>query len=126
MDTLLKSNNAGVNLHMNVAGNNSLGGSSSPPLFQVRNMKLDFPRFDGSEVLQWIFQAEQFFDYYNTSDTQCLTIAAIHMENEVVPWFQMTNQSTPFQSWIDFTRALELEFGPSPYECTRSQLFKLS
>ena len=38
----------------------------------------------------------------------------------------MTNQSTPFQSWIDFTRALELEFGPSPYECTRSQLFKLS
>ena len=48
------------------------------------------------------------------------------MEKEVVPWFQMTNQSTPFQSWIDFTRALELEFGPSPYECTRSQLFKLS
>lgn len=48
------------------------------------------------------------------------------MEKEVVPWFQMTNRSTPFQSWTDFTRALELKFGPSPYECTRSQLFKLS
>ena len=51
-------------------------------------------------------------------------IAIIHMEKEVVPWFQMTNRATPFQSWIEFTRALELEFGPSPYKCTRSQLFK--
>ena len=58
MDTLLKSNNAGANLHMNIAGNNSIGGSSSPPPFQVRNVKLDFPRFDGSEVLQWIFNSE--------------------------------------------------------------------
>jgi len=97
-----------------------------PPPFQVRNVKLDFPRFNGSEVLQWIFKAEQFFDYYNTADAQRLTIAAIHMEKEVVPWFQMTNRSLPFQSWIDFTRVLELEFGPSPYECTRSQLFKLA
>ena len=96
MDTLLKLNNAGANLHMNVTGNKSIGGSSSPPPFQVRSVKLDFPRFDRSEVLQWIFKAEQFFYYYNTPDTQRLTIAAIHMEKEVVPWFQMTNQSTPF------------------------------
>jgi len=80
MDSLLKpNNNSGVNLHMNVAGNNSIGGSPFPP-FQVCNVKLDFPHFDGSEVLQWIFKAEQFFDYYNTPDTQRLTITAIHTE----------------------------------------------
>ena len=38
----------------------------------------------------------------------------------------MTNRSIPLQSWIEFTRALELEFGSSPSKCTRSQLFKLS
>ena len=92
----------------------------------MRNVKLDFPRFDGSKVLQWILKAEHFFNYYNTLDPQHLMIATIHIEKEVVPWFQMTNRATPFQSWIEFTRALELEFGPSPYECTRSQLFKLS
>jgi len=96
------------------------------PPFQVRNVKLDFPCFDESEVLQWIFKAEQFFDYYNTLDPQRLMIAAIHMEKEVVPSFQMTNRTTLFQSRIEFTQALELEFGPSLYECTRSQLFKLS
>jgi len=37
----------------------------------------------------------------------------------------MIAKTNPFQSWIGFTRALELEFGPSPYECPRSTLFKL-
>nr|KYP47443.1 hypothetical protein KK1_030902 [Cajanus cajan] len=57
--------------------------------FQVRNVKLDFPKFDGSEVLQWIFKAKQFFDYYKTTDEQRLLIASVHLEKEVVPWFQM-------------------------------------
>jgi len=88
---------------------------SSRPSFQVRNVKLDFPRFDGSDVLQWIFRAEQFFNYYNTSDEQRLTIAAVHMEKDVVPWFQMMSTSNSFPTWVAFTRALEREFGPSPY-----------
>jgi len=74
-----------------VGGSNSSSGGphSHPPLFQVRNIKLDFPRFDGTNVLQWIFKAEQFFDYYGTPNLQRLTIAAIHMDKDVVPWFQM-------------------------------------
>lgn len=31
-----------------------------------------------------------------------------------------------FHSWVAFTRALELEFGSSPYECPKSHLFKLT
>lgn len=75
---------------------NKLGSSS----FQVRNTKLDFPEFDGIEVLQWIFKADQFFDYYKTPDEQRLTIAAVHMEKEAVPWFQMKSRMNPFQSWV--------------------------
>jgi hypothetical protein len=47
------------------------------------------------------------------------------MEKEVVPWFQMLSRNHPFQSWLAFTRSLELEFGPSPYESSRASLFKL-
>lgn len=92
----------------------------------MRNIKLDFPRFEGSDVLNWIFKAEQFFDYYGTPDTQRLIIVAVHMEKDVVPWFQMVSRNQPFQSWSLFTRALELEFGPSPYESPRPTLFKLA
>ncbi|PNY15075.1 hypothetical protein L195_g011765 [Trifolium pratense] len=103
----------------------------SPPApthtpFQVRYIKLDFPCFDGSDVMNWIFKAEQVFDYYHTPDNNRLTIAAVHMEKHVVPWFQMIFRNQPFQSWAMFTRALELEFGPSPYEAARPTLFKLT
>jgi len=76
-------------------------------------------------VLEWIFKAEQFFTFYNTPEEQCLIIVAVHMEAEVIPWFQMMAKNSPFQSWIEFTQSLEMEFSPSPYECPRSTLFKL-
>jgi len=97
-----------------------------PPPFHVWNIKLDFPRFDGFDLLQWIFKAAQFFSYYQTLDDQCLIIVAIHLDKEVVPWYQMLTCTNPFHSWITFTRALEMECGPSPYECPWSQLFKLT
>jgi hypothetical protein len=89
-------------------------------------VKLEFPRFDGSNVHEWIFRAEQFFDYYETPDPDRLTIASVHLDKDVVSWFQMVQRTNPFQSWIDFTRALELDFGPSIYECPRATLFKLT
>jgi len=36
--------------------------------FQIRNVKLEFPKFNGSDVMAWIFKAEQFFYYYGTAD----------------------------------------------------------
>jgi len=100
--------------------------SSSSPSFQVRNVKLDFPKFDGSEVLQWSFKDEQFFDYYKTHDDQRLLIASVHLEKEVVPWFQMQAKTHAFSTWVAFTRALDVEFSLSPYECPRADLFKLT
>ncbi|MCI43535.1 hypothetical protein A2U01_0064772, partial [Trifolium medium] len=55
--------------------------------FQVRSVKLDFPRFDGKNVMDWIFKAEQFFDYYATLDCDRLIIASVHLDHDVVPWY---------------------------------------
>ncbi|MCI11643.1 hypothetical protein A2U01_0032745, partial [Trifolium medium] len=103
------------------------GGSNSVRSpFQVRSVKLDFPRFDGNDVLNWIFKAEQFFDYHNTPDEDRLMISSVHLDHDVVPWFQMNQRSHPFRSWQEFTRALEMDFGPSAYESPREALFKLT
>jgi hypothetical protein len=93
---------------------------------QVRSVKLDFPRFDGKNVMDWIFKAEQFFDYYATPDVDRLIIASVHLDHEVVPWYQMIQKNEPFTSWQQLTRALELDFGPSAYDCPRATLFKLT
>lgn len=50
----------------------------------LRSIKMDFPRFDGSQALQWIYQAEQFFDYYEVSDFYRLKIASINFDRPVV------------------------------------------
>jgi hypothetical protein len=100
--------------------------NNNRPPFQVRNVKLEFPRFDGTNVHEWIFRAEQFFSYYDTPDHDRLTIASVHLDKDVVPWFQMVQRAHLFQSWLEFTRALELDFVPSIYECPRATLFKLT
>lgn len=38
----------------------------------------------------------------------------------------MLQKAHPFQTWHDFTKALEEEFGPSNYECPRVAFFKLA
>jgi hypothetical protein len=38
----------------------------------------------------------------------------------------MVQRSYPFDTWLESTHALELDFGPSIYECPRATLFKLS
>ncbi|CAJ2658485.1 unnamed protein product [Trifolium pratense] len=75
--------------------------------------------------MDWIFKAEQFFDYYATLDSDRLIIASVHLDHDVVPWYQMIQKTNPFLSWTALTRALELYFGLSAYDCPRATLFKL-
>ncbi|KAF7807916.1 Transposon Ty3-I Gag-Pol polyprotein [Senna tora] len=99
-----------------------------PPPFQslqARSVKLDFPRFDGSDPLYWIFRAENFFAYYKLTDEERLTIAAVNMEGMVVPWFQLMQKNHQVDSWQALSKAVELEFGPSQFDSPRAKLFKL-
>lgn len=89
-------------------------------------MKLDFPKFDGFDPLQWLFRAEQFSSYYETSDAQKLTIVAVHFEGPVVPWFQMLQKANLIPTWAALAQAIEKQFGPSQFDSPRAQLFKLS
>lgn len=72
------------------------------------NVKLDFPGFDETEVLNWVFKAYQFFYYYANPDNHQLTIVIVYLEKYVIPWYQMITRNNPFHSWIAFTYALEL------------------
>ncbi|KAL4584148.1 hypothetical protein LXL04_008739 [Taraxacum kok-saghyz] len=66
----------------------------------IRPPKILLPTFDGSNPLNWIFQAENYFMYYAIAPPQRLSLA-------------------------EFSRALELRFGPSTYENHQATLFKL-
>lgn len=114
----------------------SHGGSASNSSFcgaiplsialMVKDISLGFPHFDGhSSVLEWIFKAEKFFNYHRTPDADRVEIATMHFEKEVVPWFQVLQRMSAIHSWTELTKALESQFGPSPFDCPMADLFKL-
>lgn len=70
------------NLEQMVVAHNNQG-----QMVQVKHAKIDFLRFDGTDPLNWIFKAEQFFNYYEMLDSQQVILAAINMEGDVMPWF---------------------------------------
>ncbi|PNX99071.1 retrotransposon-related protein, partial [Trifolium pratense] len=94
--------------------------------FHTRSVQLEFSRFDGSHALEWIFRANQFFEYYDTLDPERLTITSVHLYQTVIPWYQMLNCAHPFLSLHALSRAIELEFGPSVFGRPRTTLFNLS
>lgn len=50
----------------------------------------------------------------------------MHMDGSVIPWFQMLCKANQLLTWDALTMAIELQFGPSQFECPRAKLFKLA
>lgn len=40
------------------------------PVQPLKQVKVDFPRFDVTEPLYWLFRAEQYFKFYDTTKPQ--------------------------------------------------------
>lgn len=84
----LQITNAGVSLPSNPSPGNAI--ATVTPFILV---KLDFPRFDGKDALDWLFKADQYFEYYDITDLQRLVIVVVHLDGEVLPWFQMLEKA---------------------------------
>jgi hypothetical protein len=89
-------------------------------------MKLKVSRFDGSDALGLILKINQFFDFHQTPDHNCLSIASFYMDGPTLSWFQWMSRNGMIQGWPDFLMALETRFAPSFYDDPRGALFKLT
>lgn len=96
------------------------------PATPIHRLKLEVPRFDGSEPLGWIYKINQLFDYHNTPEADKLTVASFHMEGRALAWFQWMNTTHQFPSWPAFLEALRTRFAPSQFEDPSGALCKLT
>ncbi|KAK4416013.1 hypothetical protein Salat_2708700 [Sesamum alatum] len=87
--------------------------------------KLHLPLVDGSNPLDWLFQAAQFFDLYEIVEEQRLRRVACYMTGDALGWYQRMHPNRLISTWVGFRPKLELRFGPSFYESHRHALFKL-
>jgi len=90
-----------------------------------RPPKIQLSFFDGSDPLDWLFQADQFFQFYNITWESRLHMAAFYMREYALSWFKWMYQNHQLSDWLSFSCALELRFGPSTYANNQAELFKL-
>lgn len=79
-----------------VAHDPTSGTRSSLPLNYdgiTRLAKLDFPRFSGAKVKEWLFKVEQFFAIDHTSDEIKVLVFLIHLDDTAATWHQSLLQS---------------------------------
>ncbi|XP_058769067.1 uncharacterized protein LOC131642924 [Vicia villosa] len=96
-----------------------------PPLPTARSPKLELPMFDGSNPLDWLFQADQFFSFYNLPPENRLSLISFYMKGDALSWFKWMHHNHLLSDWFSFIRALELRFGPSTFDNHQAELFKL-
>lgn len=70
----------------------------------MKSVRLEFPRFDGEEPIEWLYRANQFFTFNQTSPQHKLFMASFHMEGKALMWFREVERLGAITSWEAFER----------------------
>ena len=70
------------------------------------SLRLDVPRFDGSDPMGWLFKISQFFDFHHTPLDQRITIASFYLDGEALAWYQWMHANQQLTSWPQFIMAV--------------------
>lgn len=82
---------------MSVFTDGSAGGTKFSPL--LHSMKMDIPKFDGSDSTGWDFRINEFFDLHGTPNNLHLRIASFHMEGRAAAWYQWMKANNLLTTW---------------------------
>ncbi|KAI9159660.1 hypothetical protein LWI28_000697 [Acer negundo] len=72
-----------------------------------KNVKLDFPKYDGREdPTSWVCRSEQYFQIHNIPMSDRVTLASFHLDGDAQVWFQLLKQELLYVSWEEFRESL--------------------
>ena len=92
----------------------------------VKSMKMEVPRFDGSDPHGWVFRVEEFFKFHGTPDHQRLHIVSFHMEGRATGWYQWMKSNNLLTTWKEFLANLKYHFATTLYDDPQGGLSKLT
>ncbi|KAD5803168.1 hypothetical protein E3N88_14528 [Mikania micrantha] len=92
--------------------------------------KIDFPKFDGNEVDNWIYRYEHFFSVDDTPENFKVCYAVIHLEGNDVKWHQsiLKMKAVPITdiTWKTYSEAIVARFSTTLFEDAMGMLTSLS
>ncbi|KAL5758694.1 hypothetical protein ACOSP7_021305 [Xanthoceras sorbifolium] len=99
----------------------------SPP-FQERNhtqLKLSFSKFGREDPVEWIYKAEQYFEFKNINPTHHVQLASFHLEGITLQWHRRITKFRGPLTWKEFTKALLTHFDSIEYDKPSEALTRL-
>ncbi|XP_024035559.1 uncharacterized protein LOC112096363 [Citrus clementina] len=91
-----------------------------------RMIKLDFPRYNGSEdTTSWVCRVEQFFHLHQTPEEERVALASFHLEGDAQLWFQLIKQERDMLTWQEFCDGLHARYGATQFQDFFGELIKL-
>ncbi|KAJ8759787.1 hypothetical protein K2173_009888 [Erythroxylum novogranatense] len=75
---------------------------------KLKKPKKSFPSFNGSDVRDWIYKANQFFDMEPLSDIEKIKYATYHMEKPALYWHQAYTKTVGLHNftWDEYITAV--------------------
>jgi hypothetical protein len=72
--------------------------------------KMDFPKFDGTDVRIWVDTCNTFFLLYNVAEGFKVSAATMYMCDNDVHWYQAYKLENPWHNWKTFSADVIQEF----------------
>lgn len=81
--------------------------------FASRMTKVEFPKFEGTDLRSWLYKCNQFFQLDDIEDNQRVRLAAIHLEGRALLWHQnyMKKCLNILPTWAKYTEEITSRFG---------------
>ncbi|PNX92266.1 retrotransposon-related protein [Trifolium pratense] len=112
-------------------GDSRFGGSRRTPppsqnLYATRISKVEFPRFNGKNVRDWLYKCDQFFMLDGTPATEMVRLASIHLDGLALQWHlnYMRQKFDYYPTWQQYVSDVTTRFGDA-YEDPLSALLQV-
>jgi hypothetical protein len=87
--------------------------------------KMDFPRFDGSDVGIWLDKCSAYFQLYAIPHDFRVTTTSLHMVDKASHWFQSYKYLGGSHTWEHFVLAVSKEFEVNTHHVKTMALLNL-
>ncbi|GJV46759.1 hypothetical protein Tco_1436971 [Tanacetum coccineum] len=81
-----------------------------------RSMRLDVPKFNGSDPDTRILAINEYFSLLETTPEQRLRIIGFNMEGDATEWYRWMTRNKLVTSWEGFLESVRNRFGSSKYD----------
>lgn len=90
--------------------------------YNHRVPKLDFPKFDGTDPVDWKMRCEHYFDVNNTFPRLWVRIATIYFSGRASSWLRSSKAHVRYPNWEHFCIAVSNKFDRDLHETLIRQM----